>query len=82
MKLHVNRGRASGHRSRRMDLANSVDEMPGQREVCSDIDRAPQIPIAGTSVASPFGEEKYVDLLFLGDAAARHATAVFSKYFL
>ena len=71
MKLHVNWGHASANQLKRAlvdadgghaHLANNVDEVSGQCEVCRTFDKAPHVPIADTSTASMFNEKAQVDL--------------------
>ena len=60
IKLHVNCGRAPARQSKRwsadsdeeaMGLADYADEDFEQCEICRAFDKAPSIPIAGTSIA-------------------------------
>ena len=85
MKLLVNRGRASTHQLRRVladsdleaaGLACCAGEVLEQCEICRAFDKAPRIPIAGTSIFSAINEEVRADLLFLDDAAAARAMYV------
>ena len=60
-KLHVKRGHASARQLKRvlvdldgqnMHLADSVDEVSERCEVCRSCDKAPHVPIAGTTAVS------------------------------
>ena len=72
-KLHVNWGDASARQSKRV-LADSggdtirlfgcVDEVLQQCPVCRTYDKAPHLPIAGTSPASSYDENLRVGPLF------------------
>ena len=42
-------------------------------DVRTAFDKAPHLPVAGTSPASAFAEEVHVDLLFLDNSVALHA---------
>ena len=59
-----------------------VDSVLETCEVCRAFDKAPHLPIAGTSSVSCFNERVQVDLLFLDDIIAAHAMGAFSKYSL
>ena len=63
-------------------LANYVDEVLENCDVCRASEAAPRVPIAGTSAVSMFNEEVQVDLLFSDDLVAAHAMDVFSRYSL
>ena len=65
-----------------MHLVRFADEVAEQCEVCRAFDKAPRIPIAGTSTASAFNEKLQIDLLFLGDIIALRIMDMFSKYSL
>ena len=91
MKLHANWGHASASQLKRIlvdsdggmsHLVAHVDSVLGNCEVCRAFDKAPHLPIAGTSSVSCFNERVQVDLLFLDDIIAAHAMDVFSKYSL
>ena len=82
MKPHVNVGRASAHEPRlvlvdadkeNMHLANYVNEVPEQRNVCRAFDEAPRAPIAGTSAVSMSNEKLRIALSLSGDVIAPHA---------
>ena len=88
MKLHVNWGHASATQLKRVlvdsdggtsHLANYVDDVLGNCDVCTAFDKAPHVPIAGTSAVLMFNEKAQVDLLFLGDPIVAHAMHVISK---
>ena len=89
MKLHANWGHASASQLKRIlvdsdsgmsHLVAHVDGVLDTCEVCRAFDKAPHLPIAGTSSVSCFNERVQVDLLFLDDILAAHAMDVFSKY--
>ena len=63
-------------------LVNFAAESLGQREICGACDKAPRIPIAGTSTASAPKAKLQVDLLFLDDTIASRATDVFAEFSL
>ena len=63
-------------------LVAHVDGVLGNCEVCRAFDKAPHLPVAGTSSVSCFNERIQVDLLFSGDIIAVHAMDAFSKYSL
>ena len=84
VKLHVNWCHTSAQQWRRllagsngdsMHLVNYVDEVLEQCEVCRAMDKAPQVPTAGTSASSKFFEELEVDVLFLDDITTMRAMA-------
>ena len=60
-------------------LVNVVAEALAQREVCRAVDKAEQLPIAGTPVAPPFNRKLQVDLVFSGDVAAPRTIDAFSE---
>ena len=91
MKLHANWGHASANQLKRIlvdsdggmsHLVAHVDSVLENCEVCRAFDKAPHLPIAGTSSVSCFNERVQVDLLFLDDIIAAHAMDAFSKYSL
>ena len=91
MKLHANWGHASANQLKRIlvdsdsgmsHLVAHVDSVLENCEVCRAFDKAPHLPIAGTSSVSCFNERVQVDLLFLDDIIAARAMDVFSKYSL
>ena len=91
MKLHANWGHASATQLKRVlvdsdggmsHLVNQVDQVLETCDVCRAFDKAPHIPIAGTTTVSAFNEKVQVDLLFLGDLIVAHAMDVFPKYSL
>ena len=57
-----------------------MDAVVTQCEVCRAFDKAPHLPIAGTSMVAAFNEKLQVDLLFLDDLIVLHIMDVFSKY--
>ena len=61
-------------------LVNQVDKVLETSDVCRAFDKAPHIPIAGTTAVSAFNEKVEVDLPFLDDLIVVHAMDVFSKY--
>ena len=61
-------------------LIQHVDEVASQRDTCKAFEKAPHIPISGTSTVSMFNERLQMDLLFLDDIIALHIMDVFSKY--
>ena len=61
-------------------MVNHVNKVLGTCEVCRAFDKAPRIPIAGTTTVSAFNGKVQVDLLFLDDPIVVHAMDVFSKY--
>ena len=76
LKLHFNRGRASAQQIKRvlvdsewgvLRLLQHADEVLEHRYVCQAFDRAPHVPIVGTSTVLMFNTALQVDLLFLGD---------------
>ena len=91
MKLHANWGHASASQLKRIlvdsdsglsHLVAHVDSVLDTREVRRVSDKAPHLPIAGTSSVSCFNERVQADLLFLDDIIAARAMDVFSKYSL
>ena len=89
MKLHINWGHASATQIKRVlvdaeggtqSLIQHVDEVASQRDTCKAFERAPRIPISGTSTVSMFNERLQMDLLFLEDIVALHFMDVSSKY--
>ena len=86
--VHANRAHASAHKLLRTlvgdggankRLLGLADEVAGQCEVCQAFDRAPHLPVAGTSSASSFNKRLHVGVLFLEDVAALCAMEVYSK---
>ena len=61
-------------------LLQHVDEVVSQCDSCKAFDKAPHIPISGTSTVSMFKERLQMDLLFLDGIIALHIMGVFSKY--
>ena len=61
---------------------NYVDEVLGQCEICRAFDKAPHIPIVGTSTAPMFNEKVQVGLLIPGETFALHALDMCPKYSL
>ena len=61
-------------------LVHHVDEVVAQCDTCEAFDKAPHIPISGTSTVSMFNERLQMDLLFLDDIVALHIKDVFPKY--
>ena len=91
MKSHANWGHASATQLRRVlvdpdggmsHLVNHVDKALETWGACRAFDKAPHIPIAGTTTVSAFNEKVQVDLLFLDDLIVVRAMDVFSKYSL
>ena len=89
MKLHINWGHVSGTQFKRVlvdaegdtqSLLQHVDGVGSQCDTCKAFDKAPHIPISGTSTVSMFNERLQMDLLFLDDIIAWHIMDVFSKY--
>ena len=88
MKLHAFWGHASATQLERVlvdsaggmsHLVNQVGQVPETCDVCRALDKAPHIPMAGTTTVSAFNEKVQVDFLFLGDLIVVHAMDVFSK---
>ena len=50
--------------------------------VCAALEKAPNLPVAGTSLAPSFNAKVQADLLFLGNVIALHAMDLYSKYSL
>ena len=61
-------------------MAHFSDEVSEQCEICRALDKAPLVPISGTSAASGFSGKVQVHLLSLGDAIALLALDVCSMY--
>ena len=61
-------------------LIQHVDEVASQCDTCKAFEKAPHIPIAGTSTVSMFNERLQMDLLFLDAIIALRIMDVFSKY--
>ena len=61
-------------------MANYVDGVLENCDVCRGSDKAPHVPIAGTSTVSMFSEKVQPGLLVLGDIIVLHAMDMFSKY--
>ena len=61
-------------------LVQHVGDVVAQCDVRKAFEKAPHIPISGTSSASTSNERLQMDLLFLGDIIALHSVGVFSKY--
>ena len=87
-KLHVNRGRPSAQEIKRvlvgsggdnLHLLRHVDEVLERCDVSRSSDRAPHVPIAGTSAVSMSNEKLQVALLFLADIVALRVMDVFFK---
>ena len=88
MALHVHWSHASAQQFRRvlvdpdgdnMHLATRADDVSEQREVRRASDRAPQVPIAGTSTVSLSDEKLQADLSFSYDLIDLKAPDVFSE---
>ena len=60
-------------------LANYVAEELEPCEIRRAIDKAPHLPIVGTSTASIFSGKEKVDPLFLDDIIALHGWDAFSE---
>ena len=60
-------------------LIRHVDEVAAQRGACKAFEKAPHIPISGTSAVSMFNERLQVDLFFLDDVVTLRIMDVFSK---
>ena len=91
MKLRVSWGRASANQLMRVlkypesgnsHSVNFVGEGPEHCAVCKAFEKAPHVPIAGTSTVSMFNEKVQVDLAFLEDLIALHAMDMLSEYSL
>ena len=88
-KLHINSGHASARHIKRV-LADAEGDTQSPMQRVGDVvslcdasrafEKAPHIPISGTSTAPMFNERLQIDLLFLGDIIALHIMDVFSKY--
>ena len=63
-------------------LVDQVGKVLETCDVCRACDKAPHVPIAGTTTASAVNEKVQVDLLFLDDLLVVHAMDIFSKYSL
>ena len=61
-------------------LVRHVDDVVAQCDVGAAFEKAPHIPISGTSSASMFNERQRIDLLFLDDIIAQRVMGVFSRY--
>ena len=89
MKLHINWSHASATQVKRVlvdaegdtqCLLQHVDGVVSQCDTCKPFEKAPHIPIAGTSTVSMFNERLQMDLLFLDGIIASHIMDAFSKY--
>ena len=85
--MHVNWGHALLAQLKRVCVypdggyshaANRADEVLENCDVCGAFDKAPHVPIAGTSAVSLFNEKVQDDLPLLGDLVVLHATDMFS----
>ena len=63
-KLHVNWGRASAWQLKR--IVTDSDGMGTSASKAAALERAPHLPVAGTSLASAVNEKVQADLLFSG----------------
>ena len=63
-------------------LLHYVGEVLGRCEICRASDKAPHVPIAGTSTAAMFNEQVQVDLLFMDEIIALRAMDTVSEYSL
>ena len=63
-------------------LVARVDSVLENCEARRAFDKAPHLPVAGTSSVSCFNERVQVDLLFLDDIIAVHAMDAFPKFSL
>ena len=61
-------------------MIQHVDDVVSLRDTCKAFEKAPRIPISGTSPVSMFNERVQMDLLFLDDIIALRIMDVFSKY--
>ena len=57
-----------------------MDDVVAQCDVCKAFEKAPHIPISGTSSASMLYERMRKKSLFLSDIIALRIMGVFSKY--
>ena len=89
MKLHINWGRASATQITRVLVDTDGDTQPpirhagdvvSQRDTCKASEKAPHIPISGTSSVSMFSDRLQMDLLFLDVIITLRIMDVFSKY--
>ena len=89
MKLHINWGHASAKQIKRVllvaegdtqSLTQHLDDVVSQRDACKAFEKAPHIPISGTSSVSMRNERLHMDLLVLGYIIALHIMDVFSIY--
>ena len=74
-KLHINWGHVSATQIKRVlvdaeggaqCLMQHVDEVASQRDTCKAFEKAPHIPISGTSTVSTFDGRLHTGLLFFG----------------
>ena len=61
-------------------LIQHVGDVVSQRDASKEFEKAPHVPISGTSSVSMFNERLQMDLLFLDDIIALRIMDVFSKY--
>ena len=89
-KLHGNRGHASASQLKRtLACADGVsgavlkvaDSVGDKCDVRADLDQAPHLPAAGTSLVSAFNEEVQVDVLPWGNLVALHAMDFYRHVF-
>ena len=65
-----------------MHLANCVDEVSEQRGICRAFDKAPHVPVAGTSTVSMSNGNLQVDLVFPANLIALRAMQISPQYSL
>ena len=89
MKLHANSGHASATQLKRVlvdsdggmsRLVNQAGQVLETCDACKAFDKAPHIPIAGTTTISAFDEKVQVDLLVLDNLVTLHAMDFFLRY--
>ena len=89
MEWHIDWGHAKARHPNRVfvysdwgntHLANYVDVALGHCEVRRAFDKAPHVPIAGTSKVSTLNGKLQEQILFLGEVIALRATDVRAKY--
>ena len=86
--MHVNRGHASAQQLKRvsadpgrgnMHLITCADEVLALCEGCRAFDKAPHVPVAGTSAAATFNGKLKADLSFSADVIALHIMGASSE---
>ena len=63
-----------------LHLHQPADEVLEHCEICRAFDRAPRVPVVGTSTDPTFAEKLLVDLPFLEDITALHVAGVSKEF--